>query len=113
MPAPARKCVAIVVIALLVAGCGSQANGFCAKHRCIPNFSNGSGYVVQCQDGMWSHSGGRSGACSGHGGEQVDEYAPAGSSSSDGTGRVECMDGTYAQEVNYVAPGCAGHGGVL
>ena len=34
----------------------------------IPNYENGTGYRVQCADGMYSHSGGRSGACSGHGG---------------------------------------------
>ena len=42
---------------------------FCGDHQCIPNFPNGSGYIVQCADGGWSHSGGRSGACSDHGGE--------------------------------------------
>ncbi|MCW3048002.1 MAG: hypothetical protein JWO74_2286 [Solirubrobacterales bacterium] len=35
----------------------------------IPNYDNGTGYPVQCADGMWSQSGGRPGACSGHGGE--------------------------------------------
>jgi hypothetical protein len=34
----------------------------------IPNYDNGTGYPVQCSDGMWSRSGGRPGACSGHGG---------------------------------------------
>jgi hypothetical protein len=34
----------------------------------IPNYPNGTGSVVQCADGMYSHSGGRSGACSHHGG---------------------------------------------
>jgi hypothetical protein len=34
----------------------------------IPNYENGTGYRVQCADGMYSHSGGRPGACSGHGG---------------------------------------------
>lgn len=29
---------------------------------------DGSGYRVQCEDGQWSNSGGRPGACSGHGG---------------------------------------------
>lgn len=42
---------------------------FCTTHTCIPNFPNGNGYIVQCADGEWSHSGGLSGACSGHGGE--------------------------------------------
>jgi hypothetical protein len=39
---------------------------FCTTHTCIPNFPNGSGYVVQCADGEWSHSGGLPGACSYH-----------------------------------------------
>ncbi len=41
---------------------------FCQTHVCIPSFYGGSGYVVQCADGEWSHSGGLSGACSYHGG---------------------------------------------
>jgi hypothetical protein len=41
---------------------------FCKRHRCIPYFNQGRGYIVQCQDRMWSHSGGRPGVCSGHGG---------------------------------------------
>jgi hypothetical protein len=44
--------------------------GFCSTHQCTGNFSNGNGYVVQCEDGEWSHSGGLSGACSYHGGER-------------------------------------------
>jgi hypothetical protein len=45
---------------------------FCSTggHVCIPNFANGNGYVVQCRDGEWSHSGGISGACSDNGGEE-------------------------------------------
>jgi hypothetical protein len=42
---------------------------FCGTHACIDNFDNGTGYTVQCADGTWSHSGGRPGACSWHGGE--------------------------------------------
>jgi hypothetical protein len=34
----------------------------------IPNYDDGTGYPVQCADGMWSQSGGRPGACSHHGG---------------------------------------------
>lgn len=45
----------------------SQA-GFCSTHQCIPNFDQGTGTIVQCQDGEYSHSGGESGVCSGHGG---------------------------------------------
>ena len=43
---------------------------FCSAHGCIENFPNGNGYVVQSRDGEWSHSGGISGACSDHGGEE-------------------------------------------
>jgi hypothetical protein len=42
---------------------------FCSTNQCIESFPNGNGYVVQCADGEWSHSGGLSGACSDHGGE--------------------------------------------
>ena len=57
-----------------VEGPGSSSHAtdveFCTSHACIPNFPNGNGYIVQCADGEWSHSGGLSGACSYHGGEQ-------------------------------------------
>jgi hypothetical protein len=46
----------------------SEVDAFCATHDCIPNFPNGNGYIVQCQDGTYSHSGGIQGACSWHGG---------------------------------------------
>lgn len=48
---------------------GSSSASFCSTHRCIANFDNGTGYIVQCADGEWSHSGGRRGACRDHGGE--------------------------------------------
>jgi hypothetical protein len=51
------------------ANSGNRQASFCQTHSCIPNFYNGNGYVVQCADGMWSHSGGEPGACSYHGGE--------------------------------------------
>jgi hypothetical protein len=41
---------------------------FCGSHRCIANFPNGHGTIVQCVDGEWSHSGGLTGVCSDHGG---------------------------------------------
>jgi hypothetical protein len=41
---------------------------FCSSHRCIANFPNGHGTVVQCADGEWSHSGGLQGVCNRHGG---------------------------------------------
>jgi hypothetical protein len=48
----------------------SSDSGFCSTHSCIPSFDEGNGYIVQCADGEWSHSGGLSGACSYHGGER-------------------------------------------
>lgn len=48
---------------------GGDSASFCDTHDCIPSFSGGSGSIVQCVDGTWSHSGGRPGACSHHGGE--------------------------------------------
>jgi hypothetical protein len=48
---------------------GDSSGGFCTTHSCIGNFGQGNGYIVQCADGTWSHSGGESGACSWHGGE--------------------------------------------
>jgi transposase, IS5 family len=35
---------------------------FCSTHICIEHFPNGTGYIVQCVDGEWSHSGDHSGA---------------------------------------------------
>jgi hypothetical protein len=46
----------------------SDEADFCQTRRCIPNFYEGQGSIVQCADGSWSHSGGRPGACSYHGG---------------------------------------------
>jgi hypothetical protein len=55
-----------------VEGPGSYSHAtdvqFCATHQCVENFSSGRGYIVQCADGSWSHSGGMAHACSGHGG---------------------------------------------
>ena len=41
---------------------------FCVYFNCIDNFDYGNGYVIQCRDHMFSHSGGRQGSCSYHGG---------------------------------------------
>jgi hypothetical protein len=42
---------------------------FCSYFNCIPSFwDSTNGYVAQCYDGMFSHSGGRPGGCSWHGG---------------------------------------------
>jgi hypothetical protein len=48
----------------------------CDYFNCIANFSNGVGYMEQCQDGMYSMSGGRQGACSHHGGERQAVFRP-------------------------------------
>lgn len=49
---------------------------FCNYFQCIPSFwQSTNGYVDQCNDGMYSHSGGRSGACSYHGGEKRPLYS--------------------------------------
>lgn len=42
---------------------------FCSYFNCISNFGNSPGYVVECHDGMYATSGGRTGSCSRHGGE--------------------------------------------
>lgn len=47
----------------------SPAAGVCTYFDCIASFADGVGYMVQCNDGMYSMSGGRSGACSRHSGE--------------------------------------------
>jgi hypothetical protein len=48
----------------------SPPTNFCDYFNCIPSFWNSTnGYVEECVDGTYSHSGGRSGACSHHGGE--------------------------------------------
>lgn len=52
----------------------SSDGDFCSTHDCIPSFDEGHGYIVQCADGEWSHSGGRPGACSQHGGETSKTY---------------------------------------
>jgi len=44
----------------------------CSYFACIPNFPEGRGYVVVCQDGMISRSGGVQGACSQHGGVRTE-----------------------------------------
>jgi hypothetical protein len=64
-----------IVGAFALAGCGNSASssggrGFCSTHDCIGNFDSGAGYIVQCADRTWSHSGGIQGACSYHGGER-------------------------------------------
>jgi hypothetical protein len=57
-----------------IEGVGSSSHDtdaqFCAMNQCIGAFTTEPGTIVQCADGTYSHSGGISGACSRHGGEQ-------------------------------------------
>jgi hypothetical protein len=54
----------------------SPPANFCSYFACIPNFwKSTNGYVEQCSDSMFSHSGGRSGSCSYHGGNKQPLYA--------------------------------------
>jgi hypothetical protein len=46
-------------------------SSFCQYFNCIPSFwDNTNGYVEECLDGTYSHSGGQSGSCSRHGGNR-------------------------------------------
>lgn len=55
----------------------SPPSNFCSYFNCIPSFwKSTNGYVDQCKDGTYSHSGGRQGACSSHGGELRPLYSP-------------------------------------
>ena len=48
----------------------SPPSNFCVYFSCIASFWQfPNGYVTECVDGRYSHSGGISGACSSHGGE--------------------------------------------
>src|ERR1700730_14913985 len=47
----------------------SPPSNFCNYFNCIASFwKSTNGYVEECADGKYSHSGGRSGSCSSHGG---------------------------------------------
>ena len=49
---------------------------FCSYFDCIPSFwDSTNGYVAQCSDLTFSHSGGRQGACSRHGGVKRPLYS--------------------------------------
>jgi hypothetical protein len=103
----------------------SLATDFCASHACIDNFDNGNGYIVQCNDGMWSQSGGLSGACSYHGGESYNVYTGPDTGSSRGDGgsgsgtdlgpgngyTVTCLDGSISHS-GGIQGACSHHGGV-
>ncbi|HMI99250.1 MAG TPA: hypothetical protein VK488_05400 [Gaiellaceae bacterium] len=100
------------------------AADFCDSHDCIESFYDGTGYIVQCNDGMWSHSGGRPGACSYHGGEsgnvytgpETDSYNGSGSGSGTDLGpgngsTVLCADGSISHS-GGIQGACSHHGGV-
>ena len=55
----------------------SPPAAFCSGQyfSCIPTFANGVGYVVECVDGLYAISGGRSGSCSHHGGDKAILYS--------------------------------------
>lgn len=45
-------------------------SNFCTTHSCVSTFwLRTNGYVVECNNGLWSHSGGVRGSCSRDGGE--------------------------------------------
>lgn len=52
----------------------SPAGGVCDYFQCINNFGNGTGYMVECNDGTYSMSGGKRGVCSYHGGKMRPVY---------------------------------------
>lgn len=55
----------------------SPPSNFCYYFNCIPSFwKYTNGYVMECKDGMYSHSGGVSGSCSYHGGNWRALLAP-------------------------------------
>jgi hypothetical protein len=54
----------------------SPPSNFCTYFNCIASFWKSTlGYVDECNDGTYSHSGGRQGACSYHGGEMRPLYS--------------------------------------
>jgi hypothetical protein len=53
----------------------SPPRDICSYFNCIGNFWNGRGYMVECNDGTYSMSGGISGACSYHKGEDRPVYS--------------------------------------
>lgn len=77
-PAPVPTCLPVVVNCNPWGFTFDPADGtlirhppgnFCAVFRCIASFwAFTGGYVVECKDGKFSHSGGVRGACSFHGG---------------------------------------------
>jgi hypothetical protein len=54
----------------------SPPSAFCDYFNCIASFwTSTKGYVDECNDGTYSHSGGRSGDCSDHGGKDRPLYS--------------------------------------
>jgi hypothetical protein len=54
----------------------SPPAAFCSYFACIKSFwESTNGFVSECNDGTYSHSGGRSGDCSDHGGEDQPLYS--------------------------------------
>jgi hypothetical protein len=53
----------------------SPPSDICSYFNCIGNFWNGRGYMVECNDGTYSMSGGIKGACSYHRGEERPVYS--------------------------------------
>lgn len=53
----------------------SPPSGFCSYFSCISSFWKGDQYIIQCNDGMYSKSGGERGSCSRHGGVAQPLYA--------------------------------------
>jgi hypothetical protein len=86
--------------------------GFCEIHDCIENFESGSGSIARCADGMYSHSGGRQGACSGHGGLAGgpssglprSDSAPSYRATEPSTGGLVHVDGYTRKDGTYVRP---------
>ena len=67
----AGRCAVVATAALALAGCAGNVE--CNGHPCVGSWKRDmalGGSVVQCADGKWSHAGGLSHACSGHGGER-------------------------------------------
>ncbi|MGH3245762.1 MAG: hypothetical protein ACRDOI_06045 [Trebonia sp.] len=53
----------------------SPAATVCDYFDCIANFGKSSGYMIECRDHTYSTAGGRSGACSYHGGKLQAVYS--------------------------------------
>jgi PASTA domain-containing protein len=49
---------------------------FCSFFACVTTFHNGTGYVVQCRDDLFSATGGSKQVCSGHDGRQRTLFSP-------------------------------------